>query len=59
MTDATEHKFLADFQPLQFQGAQTKSGALLCSLLTSALNTAALFSVFYVIGRGLKLGLGL
>lgn len=45
--EGTEHKFLADFQPL---------GSV---WLGTGLNWIALFGVFFVIGRALKLGLGL
>lgn len=49
-----EHKFLADFQPF---GDITKG--LGTTIIGTALNWGALFGVFYVIGAGLRLGLGL
>lgn len=52
--NATEHKFLCDFQPL---GDPSRS--LLSMAVGTVLNWIALFGVFYVIGRGLKLGLGI
>lgn len=51
--NGTEHKFLCDFQPI---GAPT---SLLGMAVGTSLNWLALFGVFYVIGRGLKLGLGI
>lgn len=56
---ATEHKFLADFQPMEFRNAETKGGLVVCMVFNVVFNTAALFGVFFVIGRALKLGLGL
>lgn len=49
-----EHKFLADFQPF---GDITKGAKAI--VVGTVLNWAALFGVCYVIGFGLRLGLGL
>jgi hypothetical protein len=54
-----EHSFLLDFQPIKFGGAKSKGGALAFTVATTALNVGALFGVFYVIGCGLRMGLGL
>ncbi len=48
-----EHKFLADFQP--FGDITT---GVLTMIISTALNWAALFGVSFVIGAGIKLGLG-
>ena len=48
----TEHKFLADFQPLGGDDVPQL-------LVGTVLNWCALFGVFYVIGAGLRLGLGI
>jgi hypothetical protein len=48
-----EHKFMADFQPI---GSPTASFQWM--IISSMLNWLALFGVFFVIGRALKLGLG-
>jgi hypothetical protein len=54
-----EHSFLVDFQPLQLSGAKSKGTLIAFMLANAALNTAALFGVFFVIGRALRMGLGL
>lgn len=53
---AHEHKFLADFQPLVGFGP---AGSYFRLFTGAALNWAALFGAAYVIGAGLKAGLGM
>lgn len=52
-THGHEHQFLADYQP--FTITYGAGGVL----LTSAMNWTAVFGLFFVIGRALKLGLGI
>jgi len=49
----TEHKFMADFQPL---GDPTKGVGT--AIFSATLNWAALFGIAYVVGLGLRLGWG-
>lgn len=51
--NVNEHKFLADFQPIGSQATLTSA------LVSTVLNYGAVFAVFFIIGRALKLGLGL
>lgn len=51
-----EHKFLADFQPWVGFG---RPGSLLRMITGALLNWAAIYGVAYVIGAGLKTGLGM
>lgn len=50
--NATEHKFLADFQPF---GSVT---SLVAMIVGTAMNWATLYGVFYVIGTALRHGMG-
>ena len=56
----TEHKleFLTGFRLLQITGRATPGVAILCNLVNVTVNFIALFCVFFIIGRALKLGLG-
>ena len=59
MSEHHEHTFLMDFQPFRFGGAKSKGWQIVFLLATAALNTGALFGVFFVAGRALRMGLGL
>ncbi len=49
----SEHQYMADFQPI---GSKVLLGQI---FMVVPLNYAALFAAAYVMGKGLKMGLGL
>lgn len=53
MADWHEHKFLADFQPIC-----ATNGSMVGVAVAMLANWLALFGVFWVIGKALRLGFG-